>query len=163
MDGVAPDERVYVLEAWAKRCQPFEMIDKVFQLWEEYQPDAVGIESVAYQRILKPVIERECERRGIWINIVELKPDNRERKVNRIRGKLQPSLERGLIWVRKDQQDLLDEYRMFPQGPTMDLMDALAYGEDMWSKPFTDADEADDREAEADFDVLGGRDVMTGY
>src|SRR5947207_11435706 len=71
VDGVAADERVYLLEAWARRCQPLEMIDQIFRFWEEYDPDAVGIESVAYQRILKPVIERECERRGIWINVVE--------------------------------------------------------------------------------------------
>jgi len=97
VDGVANDERVYVLEAWCRRCQPFEMIEKIFEFWEQYQPDAVGIEAVAYQRILKPVIERECERRGIWINVVEVKPDTRERKMNRIRGKLQPALERGLL------------------------------------------------------------------
>src|SRR5436190_13288241 len=163
VDGVAADERVYVLEAWAKRVQPFEMIEKLFEFQEQYNLESIGIESVAYQRILKPVIERECERRGIWINVVELKPDSRERKFNRIRGKLQPSLERGLIWVRTDMQDLLDEYRMFPNGPTVDLLDALAYGEDMWSKPFTEEEDAADREAESDFDALGGRDAITGY
>ena len=60
-------------------------------------------------------------------------------------------------------QDLLDEYRMFPNGPTVDLLDALAYGEDMWSKPFTEEEDAADREAESDFDALGGRDAITGY
>jgi len=33
----------------------------------------------------------------------------------------------------------------------------------MWSEPFTEADEADDREAEAEFDSLGGRAEITGY
>lgn len=163
VDGVASDERVYLLEAWAKRCQPFEMIEKIFQLWEEYQPDAVGIESVAYQRILKPVIERECERRGIWINVVELKPDTRERKLNRIRGKLQPYLERGLIWVRKDMEEFLDEYVTFPSGATLDILDAFAYGPDLWSKPITDDDYADEKYAQEQFENFSERDELTGY
>ena len=163
VDGVAEDERVYLLEAWCKRCQPFEMIEKIFEYWEQYDPDCVGIESVAYQRILKPVIERECERRGIWINVVELKPDTRERKINRIRGKLQPYLERGLIWVRRDFEQFLEEYVTFPSGSTLDLIDAFAYGPDLWDKPFTQKDEADDDEAMQQFDQFGGRDEITGY
>jgi len=52
---------------------------------------------------------------------------------------------------------------MFPNGSTVDLLDALAYGEDMWSTPFTERDEQDDYEAEAEFDQLSGRDTVTGY
>ena len=163
VDGVAADERVYLLEAWCRRCQPFEMIEQIFTFCDQYEPDAVGIESVAYQRILKPVIERECERRGKWINVVELKPDTKDRKINRIRGKLQPYLERGLIWVRRDQEEFLDEYTTFPSGATLDLLDAFAYGPDLWSKPFTVEDEQEDLEAMHAFDQESQRDSITGY
>lgn len=161
VDGVKADGRKFVLEAWAKRCQPFEMIEKIFEFNARYDCESVGFESVAYQRILKPILESEAERRGIWLNIIELKPDSRERKENRIRG-LQPELERGNIWIRRDMEDLIAEYQQFPVGATVDLLDALAYGPHQWEAPDLDA-EGEQNEEQAEFVWRTTRSSVTGY
>ena len=160
VDGVHSDGRVFLLEAWAKRCQPFEMLDVIFQMQKDYDCISVGVESVAYQRILKPIIEREAEQRGVWLNVVELRPDSREKKENRIRG-VQPFLERGLIWVRRDQEDFLEEYRQFPVGKTVDILDAFAYGPHQWNAPL-EGDELEEEREEHEF-RYGSRSLTTGY
>ena len=159
VDGVKNDGRKFILEAWARKCHPFEMIEKVFDFQDEYDCVAIGVEAVVYQRILKPVIEKEAERRGKWLNIVELKPDTREKKHNRIRG-VQPELERGNIWLRKDQEDFLEEYHQFPVGSTVDLLDAWAYGPHMWFEPL---DDEEDVKEERVFQRHSGRSEVTGY
>jgi len=160
VDAVAADTRVFLLESWAERGQPMQMIDKIFELHQKYDVESVGIEAVAYQRILKPVIEAEAERRGVWINVVELRPDARQRKDNRIRG-IQPYLERGLIWVRKDQEDFLEEYREFPVGKTVDVLDAFAYGPHQWGTP-DENPESEDGDLEIQ-EMQSGRSPVTGY
>lgn len=160
VEGVHSDGRVFLLDAWAKRCQPFEMLDKIFELYQQHDCISVGVEAVAYQRILKPVIEREAEKRGIWLNVIPLTPDSRERKENRIRG-IQPFLERGLIWVRRDMEDFLEEYRQFPVGKTVDILDAFAYGPHQWSAPL-EGEELDEQREEWQFSH-GDRSPVTGY
>jgi predicted phage terminase large subunit-like protein len=160
VDGVHSDGRVFLLDAWAKRCQPFEMLEKMFDLYAEHDCISVGVEAVAYQRILKPIIEREAERRGIWVNVVELKPDTREKKENRIRG-VQPYFERGLIWIKRDMEDFLEEFKQFPVGKTVDILDAFAYGPHQWNAPM-EGDEEFEAHEEQVF-KYGGRSEITGY
>lgn len=164
VDGVHSDNRIFLLDTWAKRCQPFDMIEAIFDLQERWECEAVGIESVAYQRILKPVIEAEAERRGTWLNVICLTPDSRERKENRIRGALQPYLQRGLYWVRQEFTEWLEEYSLFPNGTTIDLMDATAYGPPLWDSPPSDEDEAEfERQEDMFAQQMGGRCAVTGY
>lgn len=160
VDGVHADDRKFVLEAWAKRCQPFEMIEKIFEFQGIYDCESVGFESVAYQRILKPILEAEAERRGMWLNVVELRPDSREKKENRIRG-IQPELERGNIWIRRDMEDLIAEYTQFPVGGTVDLLDALAYGPHQWRSP--ELDEEGETQEKFEFENRSTRSEVTGY
>lgn len=165
VDAVAPDGRKFVLEAWMRRCQPLEMVNKIFDFAAEYDPISVGIESVAYQKVLKPFIEAEALRRGVWLNVVELKPDNQTRKLNRISGALQPEFFRGMIYLREDMEDLLHEYESFPTGSTVDGLDALAFGPQQWITP-TDDDISDDDVVEGELMrdyTMGGRSLITGY
>lgn len=164
VDAVAPDGRIFLLEAWAKRCQPFEMIDKIFDLASYYTIDSIAIEAVAYQRILKPVIEAESLRRGKWLNIINVRPDSREKKENRIRGALQPYLERGLYWVREDMADWLEEYDTFPNGKTLDLVDATAYGPHQWFIPDETPEDNEDIAWKQEMEhTREGRSELTGY
>lgn len=162
VDGVHKDDRKFLLETWAKRCHPFEMINKIFELQEQYDCLSIGIEGVAYQRILKPIIEAEAERRGTWLNIVEFRPDKRESKNNRIRG-MQPECERGNIWVNRDMADFLEEYQQFPLGATVDVIDAWAYGPHQWSMPMSSTSEEEEyNEFERSNDHRAVS-VVTGY
>lgn len=164
VDGQHKDERVFLLEAWAKRCQPSEMIEKAFEFNEKWKPEAWGVEAVAYQRILKPVIESECERRGIWVNVVLLYPDSKTKKENRIRGRIEPYQNRGLLWVHPTRhEEFLQEYRDFPTGMTLDMLDAFAFGPDMWNKPMTEEDEALEEKEYDNFARNMDRSSITGY
>jgi predicted phage terminase large subunit-like protein len=156
------DGRIFVLETWAKRCQPSEMIREAFAMHERWQAAQWGIESVAYQKILKPIIETAAANRGIWVDVVELHPDSRTKKENRIRGKLEPYVQAGLIWMLESQEDLLQEMNDFPTGLTVDLLDAFAYGPDMWHKPLEGSD-ADDEKEERQFMWSPDRSNVTGY
>lgn len=96
----------------------------------------------------------------MWLNVVELRPDSREKKENRIRG-IQPELERGNIWIRRDMEDLIAEYTQFPVGGTVDLLDALAYGPHQWRSP--ELDEEGETQEKFEFENRSTRSEVTGY
>jgi hypothetical protein len=138
--GLSEDERVFVLEAWAERCQPLKMIEKIFEMAERWDPMVVAVEGVAYQRALKGFIEAECMRRGKWLNVREVRPGSREGKESRIRG-LQPYAQRGRLWLRRSTTSVLsEEFEAFPLGETVDVLDALSYGPQVWVMPDSDED-----------------------
>ncbi len=99
--GTSPLGEAVVLDAWARRCTPIQVIEKLFDLKRRFAVRAFGIESVAYQKALKYFLQAECERRGEYMNIVDLKaiPSKRgtgsNSKEMRIRG-LQPSVARSI-------------------------------------------------------------------
>jgi hypothetical protein len=133
--GLTDDDRIVVLEAWADRCQPLKMIDKIFEMAARWDPMLVTVEGVAYQRALKGFIEAECQRRGRWLNVREVRPGSREGKESRIRG-LQPYAERGRLWIRRSTcAVLVEEFEAFPLGETVDVLDALSYGPQVWVSP----------------------------
>ena len=160
--GLDETERIFVLEAWAERCQPLQMIDKVFEMAERWDPMLVAVEGVAYQRALKGFMEAECLRRKRWLNIREVRPGSREGKETRIRG-LQPYAERGKLWLRRSTCKLLvEEFESFPLGETVDLLDALGYGPQVWVAP----DGPDLLQTEPDDDrppKFEGVNAYTGY
>jgi hypothetical protein len=161
--GLAEDERVIVLEAWADRCQPLKMIDKIFEMAERWDPMCVTVEGVAYQRALKGFIEAECARRHRWLNVREVRPGSREGKESRIRG-LQPYAERGRLWIRRSTAHVLvEEFEAFPLGDTVDVLDALSYGPQVWVMPdYEGAPEPYDEEDEK-APSYDGVSVNTGY
>lgn len=162
VDAVAPDGRKFLLETWAKRCQPSEMFEAIFALQGRWDCEAIGIEAVAYQRAIKPFLEAEASRRGRWLNVVELRPDTRKSKEARIRS-VQPYLERGEVSVSDEHEQFLQEYTEFPFGSTVDLLDAWAYGPVMWELPL-DEPEDDSLGEEHWWDTQqGGRSLATGY
>lgn len=163
VDGVSADGRKFLLETWAKRCQPAELFNVIFDLCDKWGTQRVGVESVAYQKTLKYFLAEESIRRNRWVDIVELKPDTKKSKPARIRA-VQPFLQRGEIWVRQDQTEFLQEYDWFGGGgKTVDILDAWAYGPMMWQAPLEPeaGDElADDWAFESQMD---GRSILTGY
>lgn len=136
--GVTPDGEVVVLESWAKRCTPLEVIEHLFWVKRRYGPRAIGIEGVAYQKAFKYFLKAECERRGEYMNIVELKalPSKRSTgnnsKETRIRG-IQPIAASGRLYLMPTMHELRNEMADFPLGKHDDLIDALASQTQMWS------------------------------
>lgn len=161
--GLDEAERVLVLEAWADRSQPLKMIEKIFDMAQRWDPIAVVVEGVAYQRALKGFIEAECIRRGKWLNVREVRPGGREGKESRIRG-LQPYAERGRLWIRRSTcQVLVDEFEAFPLGETVDVLDALSYGPQVWVTPDMDRPDINAHLIEEKAPQYEGVSRATGY
>jgi hypothetical protein len=161
--GLDEAERVLCLEAWAERCQPLKMIEKIFDMAQRWDPIAVVVEGVAYQRALKGFIEAECMRRGRWLNVREVRPGSKEGKESRIRG-LQPYAERGRLWIRRSTcQVLVDEFEAFPLGETVDVLDALSYGPQVWITPDMDRPDIVYRQEDERAPRYEGVSSATGY
>lgn len=126
----------WIVDIIAGHLSPRQIIDKIFELDEIYQPKTTGIESHAMQKILKYMLDEEMSSRNIFIPLTELKPDNVSKKL-RIRG-LQPRFENGKIYIKENVNPtdrFIDEYLRFPKAAHDDRLDALAYQLDVAFPP----------------------------
>jgi hypothetical protein len=128
--GVTPTARAIVLEAWGKRCTPLELIEKLFETKERFGPRVFGIEGVAYQKAFKYFLKAECDRRGIYMRIEELKALGQSAKVH-VRG-LQPVLATGRLYLLGNQMLLRQEMSEYPLGEHDDVIDALGMQLQLW-------------------------------
>lgn len=130
--GMFADRRIRVVDAVHKRLVPSELVDQIFELVKKWRLHRVGLETFAFQKTLKYEIQRQQRASGIFFSIDELGKRHSGRgeqvlsKEARIR-RLQPYFEQGLVEVRADMQDLVDELLAFPRGKHDDLIDALSY------------------------------------
>lgn len=121
--GVAPDGSAFVLDLFAKRCTPIAVMDHIFAMAERWPIHKLGIESVAYQKAFKYFLKDAADRRGAWLNVVELKASGK--KEIRVRG-LQPILAVGRLYLNPADQLLVNEIADFPLGEHDDCVDALS-------------------------------------
>jgi predicted phage terminase large subunit-like protein len=136
--GASPLGEAIVLDTFGKRCTPLDVIEHFFWLKKRFPSiRAFGIEGVAYQKSFKYFLQAECERRGEYMNIMELKslPSKRgtgnNSKYTRIRG-LQPVVATGRMYVQPTMHMLRNEMSDFPLGEHDDVIDALAMQLQMW-------------------------------
>lgn len=160
VDAVDEMGRKFVLEAWARRCEPKDLFDQIFTFHRRWDCESVSIETIAYQKAIKYFLADECQRRQIYLNIKDLRPEGRASKDTRITG-LKPYFQRGEIFFQKTHEDLLQEYLAYPMGQTVDLIDALAYGPQVWELADLPGEPVDDW-AEP-FGYMEGRSIITGY
>lgn len=133
--AVSATNKWYVLDILYGRWSPSETIDKIFWVVERYKPLKVGIEQVQYQAALSHFLEKEMVRRNKFFSIEELKAS--KQKELRIKT-LEPRFKAGLVYF-PDMADWLGELETelltFPRGKHDDLIDALAYIEQIAEPP----------------------------
>jgi len=125
---VDADKRWYVKYAQRKRLNPTQIINLIFDLYSTYKPNVIGIEEVAFQKVLLYLVVEEMKRRGVNIPIKGIHPGPNERKAMRI-NVLSPRFEWGNILLTQGLFDLELELSTFPRGSHDDILDALAYVE----------------------------------
>jgi len=111
---------------------PDEIIDNLLQIIKLDSPIRCGIETTAFQRVLKYYLDKEKKRRKIFFNIEEIKRSTAIHKEERIKS-IQPYLKAGLIHII-DNPDSLSENTMeffeeldnFPYAKFDDILDTLA-------------------------------------
>lgn len=119
-------DNLWNIRAWQGRITPLELIDMLFNLYQIDRPTKIGIEKTIYLQAIKPFMDEEMRRRGVFLPIVELQ-HNQTSKETRIRG-LIPRYESGSVrHVDGECRELEDQLLRFPKGIHDDLADALAY------------------------------------
>lgn len=124
-----------------------ELINKIFDLWNKWNPIIIGVEQKAFADLIKPFLDAESKRRKQFPFVKELK-DGGVRKEDRIRGRLQGRFETKSIFLKEsptdDTENLVDEGVRFPRGQYDDLIDALQYQDEIAYKPNSETEDAEE-------------------
>lgn len=138
--GVNSAGHWFVLDVEYGRYDPSTTMDAVFSAVQKWRPLAVGIEAVAYQSALLHFLEKEMPQRGIFFRITPLKAE--KRKELRI-DTLQPRFVVGSVWLKSHAvwlPEIEAELLAYPHGVNDDVIDALAYVEQMSATPYQSLD-----------------------
>lgn len=133
--GVNQDGHWFVLDIEYGRYDPSTTMDAIFSAVQKWRPLTVGIEMVAYQAALQHFLEKEMPQRGIFFRITPLKAE--KKKELRI-DSIQPRFAIGTVWFKKGAawlSELESELLAYPHSARDDVIDALAYIEQIASKP----------------------------
>ena len=129
--AVSPENHWFVLDVDYGRYSPSEAIDAIFRAVQKWRPIVVGIEKVAYQESLEHFLIKEMPQRGIFFRVQPLRAE--KKKELRIQA-LQPRFVAGTVWFPQNAPFLAEleaELLMFPRGKHDDIIDALAYIEQL--------------------------------
>jgi phage terminase large subunit-like protein len=119
----------YLRLAARYRLTPTQIVNKAFELCEQFNLAALGVESVAYQEALLYLMAEEMNKRQKTIPVKGI-PRTRISKESRILG-LVPRFEWGRILCFPGMTEFEDEYHSFPRGTHDDILDALASLEEL--------------------------------
>lgn len=127
----------FVLDVEYGRYDPSTTMDAIFSAVKRWRPLSVGIEAVAYQAALSHFLEKEMPKRGIFFRIQPLKAE--KKKELRI-DNIQPRFAVGTVWFKRNAawvDKIESELLAYPHGAHDDVIDALAYIEQMATEPFS--------------------------
>ena len=134
--GVNSAGHWFVLDVEYGRYDPTTTIDAIFSAVRKWRPLSVGIETVAYQAALQHFLEKEMPRRGIFFRITPLKAE--KKKEIRIDA-IQPRFAVGTVWFKRNAgwlEKIESELLSYPHGAHDDVIDALAYMEQLATSPY---------------------------
>lgn len=121
------NNRIYVLDIFHERFEPSDVINALFQIVQQYRPERVGIEVVAFQKMLALEIRKQMNIRNIFFTLDEINP--MWEKEARIRTILEPRYSNINILhpkFNKNTRDLELELLKFPNWKHDDMIDALS-------------------------------------
>ncbi|MFA6158974.1 MAG: hypothetical protein WC763_05145 [Candidatus Paceibacterota bacterium] len=128
-----------VVHAKQKRVDILELIEWIFEAWQYWKPNKVGVEKNAFAYQIQPLLKQKSEELGVYPVVEELNDGGRSKEA-RIIGALQGRLESGKILFRDGATDdtniLIGQAYDFPRGKHDDLLDALAYISEIGQRPF---------------------------
>ncbi len=114
----------YLVVARRERLTPTQIVEKIFEINRLFKPQAIGIETVAYQEALLYFLDQEMKQRQVVLPVKGI-PRSATSKETRILA-LVPRFEWNRIFINQGMNDFEDEYLSFPRGKHDDIMDSLA-------------------------------------
>jgi len=157
-----PWGRTFVLDAIPLREDPLTVLDHLVVLGQRWATDTIAIEEVNFSAIYAPLWSEILRSRHptFQIQFIPLKPKGRD-KDTRIRS-LQGPHAKGLWYYNRPTTGYaIQELVEYPTGQTRDLIDAMAYADDVLSRPLTPGEFSLHRKLQHQVDR--GRDPVTGY
>lgn len=125
--GIDKANRVFVLDILHDRMNPDVLINNVFNTYIKWKPSYIGLEVVAYQKMLAFEMRKQMNARNIYFNLIEVNP--MWEKNARIRTLLQPRYGNASIIHPKYHpkvKELELELLKFPNAKHDDIIDSLA-------------------------------------
>lgn len=115
----------YLVDLIKRRFNPLELINEIYRLYDKWHPICIGLEIVAFQKVLSYWLQEESAKRGVILPIKEIKSS--KSKNERIMG-LQPRMESNKLIIHPTMLALTSEvekFRLEVDGSD-DCLDALA-------------------------------------
>lgn len=126
--GITNTKKVYEIDYIREKLNPFQIVQKIFEQYSKAKKygyvKVVGIEKVAFQKVMSYLVKDEAKRRGVSIPLRDLIAD--KDKTRRING-IVPIVEAGDFYMSPRHTELRDEMRDFPFGKHDDIIDTVAY------------------------------------
>ncbi len=130
--GIDDKNDWYILDLINEHLSPDQINQKLFELYRYWGTLVIGIESVAFSKLLKPAFEKYVWAKGFNPRVEELKSGGRSKEL-RIKS-LQPLFEQHKIFMPKPDfinndvyAKLYEQLLHFPKSKFNDLVDSLAY------------------------------------
>jgi len=114
----------YVVDSFIERILPDGFIDKIVEMTLEWQPDVIGVESVAAQEFFADYLKTELANEGYPSYTRLKKIYSRNRKELRIESML-PAIENKSLQFTRRHHALLEQFERYGQGGADDGIDSL--------------------------------------
>lgn len=129
------NDNIYVKEYYHEHTTGAKLIRELKRLWGLYRNDirGIGIEEVGPQKAFYQQVVQEFMRDGQYppfkklTGMLKTSQGTHRNKIDRITYALQPRIEQGKVYFKRDQYALLDELTLFPESKHDDAVDALSY------------------------------------
>jgi predicted phage terminase large subunit-like protein len=125
--GATGNGEYLILDIYSERGTYLQAINELISFCSRYSPRKLVIEQAGQQAAFIEIVRRDLEKAGLNISIQAEKPGMKA-KENRIL-ELEPFFQKGQIYISSAAcfQEFLEQFRQFPRGARVDILDALAY------------------------------------
>lgn len=160
IQGVSPDDEVFVLESWSGRVTPSDFVNQIYRLARRWDVRVVGIEKAGQQNT-QHYFEKKRDEENYSVRVEPLIPGTKQSKEDRVRAALEPVIRSHLLHILPSQTTLRQQLAEFPDTILWDEVDALGYGPQLWRKPVR-KEEVEKRSGVVK-NLLAMRNSITGY
>lgn len=119
------NNQIFILDVFRERVEPDDLFLNLFRIADEWKPDRIWIESVAFQKMLILEFKKQMELRNKFYTLDEVRPMGE--KEARIKAILQPRYSNHNIFHKHWLEDLETELLRFPSSKHDDQIDALSW------------------------------------
>lgn len=139
--GVGEDDKIYEIETIRGHWGTWDLINNCIEFYKKHKPLRFGIEEVAFQSFIRPVLLREAKKQNIRLPVERLtlgKYTGKEKERRDPKDKYTRALSVVHFWEQRAvflrTQDLIDEISLFPTGSNDDMVDACVWAVKMIMK-----------------------------